>query len=88
MSQRTQALGRVWSLLWQFTVGYVLALIIGIIAMIWAILDLLWQLISGRNDFSEDSLPAQWVSRTISWNATQTIYGLTGGADRKWRPLP
>lgn len=88
MSQRKQALGRLWALLWQFTVGYVIAIVIGVIGTVWATVDLVWQLLSGRNDLSEGSTPAQWVSRALMWSAGQTIYGLTGGGDGQWVPLP
>ncbi|WP_337653287.1 hypothetical protein [Halomontanus rarus] len=88
MSQRKRALGRIWALIWQATIGYVLAIVIGIIGAIWATIDLLWSLISGRDDLSSSSTPAQWVSRTVSWSAGQTVYGLTGAGSGKWEPLP
>ena len=88
MSERRQALGRIWTLLWIAVVGYVLTVIVMIIAAIWAILDIAWQLISGRNTFSEDRSPARLTRATVKWAAGQTVYGLTGAGDRRWRALP
>ncbi|WP_123619167.1 hypothetical protein [Halorubrum sp. CSM-61] len=88
MSQRKQALERVWTFLWQTVVGWVILLVTMFIATIWAIIDIIWQFVSGRNDLSENSTAAVWVSRVLSWNTDQTIFVFTGGGDGGWRPLP
>ena len=88
MSQRRQALGRIWAFLWIAVIGYVLTLIVSIIAMIWAPVDIIWQLITGRDDLSTDRAPARAISATFSWSVGQTVYALTGGGDERWRPLP
>lgn len=88
MSNRTDAAMRIWALLWQFTIGYVLAIVIGVVGTVWAVVDLLWQLITGGDGLSSSATPAQWVSRTLMWSAGQTIYGITGGSDGQWRALP
>jgi hypothetical protein len=86
--QRTQVGWRVLALLWQGVIGYLLVLVIGTIAAIWALVDLIWQLVTNRNDLSEDSTPAQWVSMTAGWSADQTVFGLTGGASKEFQALP
>jgi len=88
MGQRKEALWRIVALLWQATVGYVLAVVIAIVGMLWMVVDIIWQLVTGRNDLSETSTPAQWVSRTLEWNVGQSIYSITGGGDGKFRLLP
>ncbi len=88
MSKRIEALWRLWTLVWQATVGGVLNFVVGILALVWAIVDLLWQLIAGSDGLPADSTPGQWVSRTLSWTTQQTIYVITGAGDGQWRPLP
>lgn len=88
MSQRTEALWRIWAFLWIAVVGYLLALVVTIVAIIWAPIDIVWQLLSGRDDLSTDRAPARAISATLSWSVGQTIYALTGGGDESWRPLP
>lgn len=88
MSQRMQALGRLWTALWQLTVGWLITVIVTSLGTIWAIVDIIWQLVSGRNDLSESSAPAMVVGDTLRWNATQMTYAFTGGGDGRWRALP
>jgi hypothetical protein len=86
--QRYDAGERIWTLLWQGTVGYVLTAIIAIIGTVWAFVDLLWSAVTNRDDLKSDSKPAKWVSATFNWSIGQTIYGLTGGADECWIAFP
>lgn len=88
MSGRRQALMRIWVFLWQITVGALINGVVSIIAFVWAIVDLLWQLIWGGDGLSKDATPAEWVSRTLSWTTQQTIFVLTGAGDGQWVPLP
>lgn len=88
MSQRKQAVGRIWALLWQAVIGYLLAIVIGVLAMAWMVVDILWQLITGRGGLSSSSKPAKWIKRTLEWSMGQTLYAITGGGDRKWKALP
>jgi len=83
-----QALGRLWTFAWQAVVGYALFIVISIVATIWGLVDIVWQLVTGWNTFSENSTPARWVSITFEWAVGQTLYGLLGAGDGKWRPLP
>ena len=88
MSQRTEALWRIWTIIWMAVIGYVLMFVISIVALVWMILDILWQLITGRDDLSTDRAPARAVDATLSWSVGQTIFALTGGGDKGWRALP
>ncbi len=88
MSMRMQALGRIWALLWQAVIGYVLAIVIGVVATVWMVIDVLWQLILGSDGLSKDATPAKWVKRTLEWSMGQTLYSITGGGDGEWRALP
>ena len=86
--QRSQVGWRLLALIWQATIGYLLAVVVGTIALVWAILDLIWQLLTNRNDLSEDSTPAQWASRTVGWSADQTVFFLTGGGSGSFYATP
>jgi hypothetical protein len=87
-SQRMEALSRLWTLLYQAVIGYVLGIVVGLIALVWTPIDLIWQALSNRDDLSADSLPARWSRRILGWNVDQTSYGLFGGGSGEfyWTP--
>lgn len=85
MGKRRDALLRVWTLLYQATVGYLAALVIGVIALVWMVVDVIWQLIFGSDGLSSSSMLAMQVSDSFEWAAGQTVYAVTGGGDGEFR---
>lgn len=88
MSQRMEGGWRALTILWQGSVGWVLASVVGFVGAFWMIVDIIWQIATGRNDLNEQSQPAQFISDTISWNAGQVTFAITGGGDGEFRALP
>lgn len=88
MSERKRGVGRIWTLIWMVFIGQLIAYVIAIVALVWGFIDVIWSIISGRDDLSETSRPAGWISATFEWMAGQFIYVFTGGGDGGWRPLP
>lgn len=78
MGQRSQALWRILAFLYAITVAAVISGVVGFVAFIWGVIDIAWQLISGRNDLSENSRPAKIVVSTLQWNLDLTIYAFVG----------
>ncbi len=85
MGERVDALWRVLALVWQGTLGYVALAIVGIIAFIWMVLDVLWQLITGRDGLDSQSAIAMQVEQAFEWSVGQTVFALTGGGDGQFR---
>ncbi|UTF52752.1 hypothetical protein [Natronosalvus rutilus] len=88
MSMRKQAIVRLWALIWQFTVGYVLTIVVMIVGNIWMVIDLLWQLLLGSEGLSSGSSVGSYIESFWMWSAGQTVFAMTGGGDGKWRALP
>lgn len=86
MSQRGESLVRIWAFLWSFTFAALISGLITIVGFIWAIFDILWQLISGRNDLSESSTPARVIRATLLWNVGLMVYAMTGSGEFEWLP--
>lgn len=88
MGMRVDALKRVFSLLWVYTVGGLITTVVFFIGLLWMIVDVVWQLIVGSDGLSATSMPAQWVKGTFMWIAGQTNYALTGSGSLKLLPSP
>jgi len=88
MGMRVDALKRVFSLLWVYTVGGVITTVVFVIGLLWMLVDVVWQLIVGSDGLSATSTPAQWVKGTFMWVAGQTNYALTGSGNLKLLPSP
>ncbi|SDJ33060.1 hypothetical protein SAMN05216226_102160 [Halovenus aranensis] len=88
MAQRSQALWRILALLYGMTIAAFISGIVTLVGFIWMLVDIPWQLITGRNDLSEDSGPASLVSTTILWNTEMLIFSLTGGGPKRLVWLP
>lgn len=80
------ALMRVFALLWQAVVGWVVSLALAFIAIPLMVLDVLWQLITGMEGFAPDGTAFGWVQRSIMWNAGQANYAITGSGEFKALP--
>ena len=89
MAQRSQALWRVLAFLYAITVAAFVSGVVTTIGIIWGVVDVLWQLITGRDDLKEDSTPARVVSGTLMWNVNMLIFATTGGGAGRleWTPL-
>ena len=88
MGMRVDALLRVVALLWVYTVGALIASVVGFIGLLWMLVDVIWQLITGSDGLSSTSTPANWVKGTFMWIAGQTNYALTGSGDLMLLPSP
>jgi hypothetical protein len=88
MGKRMDALWRILAFIWITLVGYVAGTIILLVAIVWGIIDISWQLIVGTDGLDAMSTPAQIVENTLNWVAGQNIYALTGGGDGEFRALP
>lgn len=89
MAQRSQAIWRVLAFLYGITVASLVTTVVAIVGILWMIIDIPWQLLSGRNDLSETSRPAMIVEETLLWNIQMLIFALTGGGPKKleWTPM-
>ena len=88
MGQRAEAVWRILAAIYAFTVASILTTIVFVIGAIWGIVDVIWQLISGRNDLSENSTPATIVGGTFRWQIEMLIFALTGGGPGRLEWLP
>lgn len=86
MGQRGQALWRIWAFIWSITVGAILVGVIGLIGIIWGVIDVLWQLISGKNTLNENSRPATIVYETLMWDIHLLVFALLGRKQFRWLP--
>lgn len=78
---------RIWTLLYQTFIGWIISSIVIFFAFILAPIDLLLQLITGWEIFASNGTIFGYVNRTLTWNAGQIGYGLTGaGRGFKWIP--
>ncbi len=76
---------RIWALIWQATVGYAAAVVIGILAIVWMLLDVGWQLITNKDGLSSGSSLADHIGDAFEWTAGQSVYAVTGGGDGRFR---
>lgn len=83
---RKQALWRLWAILWQVSVGYVISIVIGIVGLVFAVIDLLVELVANRDGLRSSSTPAKWVHNALKWSFEQTSYSLTGKGEFEWFP--
>lgn len=86
MGMRMDALWRILAFLWAYTVGGIVATIAVIIGIVWGLVDVTWQLITGRDGLSSSSRPAEIVRESIWWPIRLTVYSLTGKGEMEWLP--
>lgn len=86
MSQRTQAGWRILSAAYGATVGATITGVVGLVAIVWGVVDILWQLLTNRNDLSENSTPAKVVYNTLHWNLDLFVFFATGEGMFQWLP--
>jgi len=55
------------------------------IALVFGVLDVLWQLITGRDGLSSSGAVGNHIGEAFSWSAGQTVYSFTGGGDGSFR---
>jgi len=85
MSKRTEALWRIWAFVWQGTIGYLALIVMGTIAFVFGVIDVLWQLLAGSDGLSESGTVGSHIGEAFSWSVGQTVYALTGGGDGSFR---
>ena len=86
--QRTQSLSRTWTFIWAIFIGSLIVQVVAVVAVVWGLVDVLWQFLTNRNDLDERSTPARLVSATINWWAGQFVYAVTGGGQGRWHAIP
>lgn len=85
---RMDALLRVFALIWAWFFGAILGSIAFTIGLLWMVLDVLWQLITGREGLSASGMLASWLQGIVQWGAMQTNYALFGDGEFKLLPSP
>lgn len=85
MGRRWDALWRVVAFLWSIVAAFILSIaIIG--AMIYGVVDVLWQLFLGSEGLSENGSLASWIKRLLMWPVDLEIYAFTGDGEMQWLP--
>ncbi len=82
---RAQALWRIIALVWQATVGYIVVVLVSLLAVVWMLLDIVWQLVAGSEGLDENGRAGMLVSSAFKWAYGQTVFALTGGGDGWFR---
>jgi hypothetical protein len=83
--QRSEAVWRILAVLYGMVVSFITS-IVATIGIIWAVVDVVWQLLSNRNDLAEDSRPAMFVYNVLQWNLDLFVFALTGKGEFRWLP--
>ena len=88
MGQRAEAVWRILAAIYAFTIASIISTVVLVIGAIWGVVDVVWQLITGRNDLSENSTPAMIIKETLRWHINMLIFALTGGGPGclEWLP--
>ena len=84
--QRGQALWRILAFFYGATITTLLTAVVTVVGLIWGIIDILWQLVTNRNDLGETSTPARVVEGVLMWNVRLLVYSLTGAGRFEWLP--
>lgn len=77
---------RLWALIWQAILGYLVSIVIGLIALVFMVVDLIIELLANRDGLSRTSKPGEWVERFIMWSVEQTLFSITGKGEFEWWP--
>jgi len=85
MGNRKDAVWRIAAFLWSWVASFGSA-IGGFIGLIWGAIDVLWQLITGRDGLSGSSTPADWVTRLVMWPIDNLVYAFTGNGEIELLP--
>jgi len=88
MAQRSQGVWRIIAFAYALTIGAFVSGIVTMIGIVWGAIDVVWQIITGRNDLSEDSKPAKIVSGTLMWNIEMIVFATTGGGPKRLEWFP
>ena len=88
MEQRYQALWRILAAIYAFTIASIVTAIAFVVGFVYGIVDVLWQLVSDRDDLSEDSKPAMIIGETLRWQIEMLIFAFTGGGPKRLIWLP
>jgi hypothetical protein len=83
---RMDALVRVFALVWAWVVGGILGSIAFLVGLGWMVIDVVWQLITGREGLDAGGMLASWLQGIVQWGAMQTNYALFG--DGEFQLLP
>ena len=86
MAYRKKALWRLAAFIWMMTVGWLVLIVISTVALVWGLIDVVWQLVVGTNGLSASSRPAMIVKDTYQWQADQMSFATTG--DGEFAALP
>ena len=87
-AQRKRALWRLWAFIWLAGFGYVLGIILGLLALIWGAADLLLSLVFNRDGLSSDSMPARVLRSWFDWQRQLSAFAITGAGGMVWFPRP
>lgn len=75
---RRDALERVAALVWAWTVGGVIALLVLVFGLIIGTIDILWQLVTDGDGIAPDSSMSVIIAATLNWYTDLHIYAFTG----------
>lgn len=84
-SYREDALMRVLAFLWAFVAAFVVG-IVGIIALIWGLIDVVWQLVFNSEGLDETGFAPEFVANTFWWAVDLEVYAFTGRKKFMWLP--
>lgn len=79
--QRWAVLWRLWALVYTVIIAYTLGIIAGIAALIYMVIDLLWQFLLNSEGLADDGRVGDWLDRFIMWYADLHSFIVVGGRD-------
>ena len=83
---RKQALWRLLAAIWAYTVGAVIAFVVGFVGIIWGIIDVVLELFFNRDALSSSSTPATLLNGAIEWQMEMQMFIFTGKGEFEWLP--
>lgn len=88
MGNRMEALVRVWALIWVSIIGYFGGIVFGAVAMVFMVLDVLWQAITGRDGLDPNGRVGSAIVDFYEWVVGQSLFALVGAGDGEfcWHP--
>lgn len=84
-SYRDDALMRVLSFLWSFVAAFIASIIV-IVALVWGLVDVLWQLLLNSEGLDENGYAPELVANVLWWPVDLQVYAFTGRKKFMWLP--
>lgn len=79
MGARMEAVWRILGLVWLATIGGLVLIIAGLAGLLWMVVDVIWQLITGRDGPpGRSSAAMRFLKRLWGWGNGQLNYVLFG----------